>query len=89
MPIRDPGNAGTASQPERYARGSAPILDDDRRRRTVALGLTLATLFVLLPAIVATTLTGEWRWLLGGLGAWVALAVVASGYASYRYGRRL
>lgn len=85
MPINDPGNAGTASRPI----GRAPILDDDRRRRVVALGMAIATALALIPGIIATTLTGEWRWLLGGLGLWFALAIVASGYAGYRYGRRL
>jgi len=64
-------------------------LDDDARRRLVALFVALASALVLLPSIVAVTVTGEWRWLAGGLGAWLTLCIIGSSVASYRYGRRL
>lgn len=94
MPIRDPGNAGTASDDWPRSRhvelkdNRHPISDAEASRRAVALGIALVTALALLPAIVATTLTGEWRWLFGGLGVWFALVIVISGVSTYRFGKR-
>lgn len=85
MPINDPGNAATAPTNGR----ARPVLDDDRRRRLVALTVALATALVLLPAVVTVTVTGEWRWIAGGAGAWLSLIIAGSSIASYRYGSRL
>lgn len=98
MPIDDPGNAGTAGsrddwpepsliEPEPTPRRQR-VANEDARRRAMALCTALVSAVVLLPAVVAVTITGEWRWLLGGLGAWLTLSIVASGVTTYLFGRR-
>lgn len=87
--INDPGNAGTANGDDNIlARAFDRNTKADRSRRVMALVMALVSGLVLLPSVLVTLFTGEWRWLLAGLGGWLSLAMVASGITTYLYGPR-
>lgn len=94
MPIDDPGNAGTASEPERvtYVANGQPqrvfptSAQEDQRRRAMALALACITSLTLFPAIIATLITQDWLLLAVGFLGWLALTIMAAGIVTYRHG---
>lgn len=84
MNISDPGNAGTAADPNGHPLPATPQAAD-RHRRAMALALACLSATVLLPCVVlAAFLT--WSWLAVGLGVWFVGMMVASGFITWRYG---
>lgn len=93
MPINDPGNAGTASEPngrETYVAAGRPQListgdHEDRRRRAMALALSITSALILLPSVALAGFV-DWKWFPVGLAAWFTVMMIASGIVTYRHG---
>lgn len=90
MPINDPGNAGTASEPERLALAVALAAQQHQAagQRWLTGSLGVITGAAIIVGSLGVMLTGEWRWLLAAFACWVGGVLMAAGLVTAVFGPR-